>query len=472
MKRTLLTYALLVILTLAGSSTLTRTSAADDLTRRAIERRAIEAVIWGMPAVNFDLMLQAFVGTKGAPNQVVYWSRLIDWKNQTLTPNPDTIYVMPFYDTKDGPVVLEIPPAGDGSITGSIDDAWQNALEDVGPAGADKGKGGKYLILPPGYKGNVPADYIPLRSETRQGFALLRSNLKSGSDADIAKAVAYGKRVKFYPFARANQGAGSQTTFVDAFGVPFDSTIPYDIRFFQSLDRFVQAELWLTRDKAMIDTLRSIGIEKGKRFAPDADTTAILEAAAREARAWIEAQYEKAFIPPFAEGARWAVPASREVLEGMRAFFSKPDSYPTDGRAVTYSMAFFSAKRPGAGQFYLMTIKDKAGERLDGGKTYRLDVPANPPVTLYWSATVYDAATHGLIRNARWSSRSSNTPGLQKAADGSVDVHFGPAAPAGRESNWVPTDPNGRFEVLFRLYGPEKPLFDKTRKLPDIERVN
>jgi hypothetical protein len=118
MKRTPLTYALLVILTLAGSSTLTRTSAADDLTRRAIERRAIEAVIGGMPAVNFDLMLQAFVGTKGAPNQVVYWSRLIDWKNQTLTPNPDTIYVMPFYDTKDGPINSVTGKKGaDGSTT-------------------------------------------------------------------------------------------------------------------------------------------------------------------------------------------------------------------------------------------------------------------------------------------------------------------------------------------------------------------
>src|SRR5262245_27574511 len=121
MKRTPLTYALLVIMTLAGSSTLTRTSTADDFTRRAIERRAIEAVIWGMPAVSFDLMLQAFVGTKGAPNQVAYWSRLIDWKNQTLTPNPDTIYVMPFYDTKDGPVVLEIrgQPAMDRSPAAS-----------------------------------------------------------------------------------------------------------------------------------------------------------------------------------------------------------------------------------------------------------------------------------------------------------------------------------------------------------------
>jgi hypothetical protein len=118
-----------------------------DLAERAVYRRAVEALIWGMPAVNFELMYQAMVQSKGDWNQVVFWSRLPDWKNQTLTPNPDTVYLMPFINTKDaGPVVLEIPPADGGSITGSIDDVWQAALEDVGPAGVDKGKGCKYLI--------------------------------------------------------------------------------------------------------------------------------------------------------------------------------------------------------------------------------------------------------------------------------------------------------------------------------------
>jgi hypothetical protein len=117
-----------------------------------------------------------------------------------------------------------------------------------------------------------------------------------------------------------------------------------------------------------------------------------------------------------------------------------------------------------------MTIKDKAGRALDGGKNYRLRVPANAPVRQYWSATAYDRATHALIRNTRWSSRSSQTPGLQKNGDGSVDVYFGPKAPKGKESNWVPTKASGGFEVLFRLYGPEKPFFDKKWTLPDIER--
>ena len=163
-----------------------------ELTERTLHRRAIEAVIWGMPAVNAELMFQAMHDAKADFNQVVYWSRPVTWKNQTLTPNPDTIYLMPFYNTKDaGPMVLEIPPAGEGeSITGSIDEAWQTALEDVGPAGVDKGKGGKYLILPPDYKEKVPGGYIALKSGTYTGYALLRSNLKSTSDAEIAKAVA------------------------------------------------------------------------------------------------------------------------------------------------------------------------------------------------------------------------------------------------------------------------------------------
>src|ERR1044072_3385099 len=167
------------------------TLSADALARRTIERRAVEAVIWGMPAVNLDLMLQAAIRSGARPNQIVYWSRLPDWKNQTLTPNPDVIYLMPFFDTKDaGPMVLEIPPADGGVINGTIMDAWQVPLEDVGPAGVDKGRGGKYLILPPGHAGPGPGGYVMLPSPHYQGYALLRSILKSGSDADVAPAVA------------------------------------------------------------------------------------------------------------------------------------------------------------------------------------------------------------------------------------------------------------------------------------------
>src|SRR5882672_10240521 len=178
---------------------------AEELARRAVERRAVEAVIWGMPAVNTDLMLREMLAkTKGQINQVLYWSRPADGKNQTLTPNPDAIYFMTFFNTKDvGAVVIDVPPADTGSFAANIVNVWQMPLEDAGPEGADKGKGGKYLLLPPDYKGKPPAGYIVLRSDTYSGYALLRSNLVSHSDADIAKSAAYGKRVKVYPLSQA-----------------------------------------------------------------------------------------------------------------------------------------------------------------------------------------------------------------------------------------------------------------------------
>jgi hypothetical protein len=464
MKKTI--FAALGLICLAVSAN--AENSADNPTRSSIERRAVEAVIWGMPAVNYDLMYQEMLKLGGKANQIVYWSGLLDWRNQTLTPNPDVIYLMAFFNTKDGPVVIEIPPADGGVINGSIMDPWQAALEDVGPAGVDKGAGGKYLILPPGYKEKVPDGYIALPSANYQGYALLRSILKSGSETDVEAAVAYGKRIKLYPLSQAPNPP--ETVFIDAKGIVYDSTIPYDLRFFQSLDRFVQQEPWLTRDKAMIDQLKSIGIEKGKPFHPDETTQSLLSAAAGEAHAWLDLKYETMFSPYY-EGHQWAFPILPEVIEGLQTQFANPDSYPIDGRGVTYMMAFFSTKHSGVGQFYLMTIKDKDGQNFVGANTYRLTVPANVPVNQYWSATVYDRATHALIRDMARAGRSSQSPGLQTNADGSVDIYFGPEAPEGKESNWVPTSTDGKFEVLFRFYGPEKPLFNKTWVLPDIEQV-
>jgi len=445
-------------------------SASDDLTRRTIARRAVEAVIWGMPAVNTDLMLQEMLTkTKGRVNQILYWSRPLDWQNQTLTPNPDSIYFMAFFNTKDaGPIVIEVPPADGGSFAGNIVTLWQTSLEDVGPEGLDNGQGGKYLILPPGYNDKPPAGYYVLPCDTFTGYALLRSNLISHNDADVARSVAYGKRLRIYPLAQA--ASPPETVFTDANDVFFDATIPYDLRFFRSLDRVVQRDHWIQRDRSMIDQLRSIGIEKGMPFDPDADTKELLEAAALEAKAWLDERYDRWF-PPFWPGSRWSLPASPEVVQGQATNYATEDSYPVDLRGLTYSYAYISIKRLGTAQYYLMAIRDEDGEALGGRRTYRLNVPANPPTKQYWSATVYDRATHALIRGMPRASRSSQIPDLQKNADGSIDLYFGPKAPAGKDSNWVPTSAAGKFEVMFRLYGPEKSFFEKKWVLPDIERI-
>ncbi|WP_236695332.1 DUF1254 domain-containing protein [Mycolicibacterium chubuense] len=442
-----------------------------DVKREAmLHSRAVEAVIWGMPVVNFQRMFQAFVeAVGGGANEVLFWSHLPDWRNQTLTPNPDTIYFMPFFDTTRGPVVVEIPRADGGSITGSLMDAWQCALEDVGRAGVDQGKGGRYLILPPDYSQPIPEGYIALHCDTFRGYGLCRSNVVSSSADDVAEAVAYGKQIKLYPLNEADRPQA--TAFRDAGDVVLDSLIPFDARFFDSLNTAIQSEPWLIRDKAMIHQLASLGIGKGLTFDPDEPTTGILTSAAEDARVLLDGRYASLFAPPYFSHTRWAVPIPADVIHGQQSFYEDADCYPVDDRAVMFSIGFFSAKRLGSGQFYLMTITDNSGEQMMGAKSYRLRVPPRAPVTLYWSATAYDRRTHGLILGMPRASRASNSADLEANSDDSVDVYFGPQPPEGKEPNWIPTDPNSHFEVLFRFYGPTQPLFDKTWQLPDIEPV-
>ncbi|MFH7016308.1 DUF1254 domain-containing protein [Flavobacterium sp. FlaQc-47] len=441
-----------------------------DFEEQLIYNRAFQAVIWGMPAVNSELMHESLIKVKGDYNQIVYWSKLINSKNQTLTPNPDVIYINPFYDTRQGPVVLEIPSVeGVSSLTGSLDDGWQTAIEDIGPAGVDKGKGGKYLILPPNYKEVIPPGYIPMPSSTYTGYAILRSNLTDGSPNDVKRAVEYGKKVKIYLLSQADNPP--ETTFVDLIDVSFGNIIPYDFHFFEVLNQFVQREPWLTRDLVMIDQLKTIGIEKGKTFRADARTQEILNIAIRDAHRWIDKKFEAIFTPPFYEGTHWALPASQDVVKAITTNYESPNIYPVDERAMSYSIAYFSAKHLGTGQFYLMSPKDNKGHALEGSKLYKLHLPAKVPVKLYWSVTAYDRETHALILDMKYSSRASTTPKLQKNTDGSVDLYFGAKAPQGKESNWVPTDPKRKFELLARFYGPEKGFFDKTWKMGDVEEV-
>src|SRR5262245_19440941 len=350
-----------------------QTSSPDELNRRIIERRAFEAVVRGMPVVNYDLMVQEMLSTSGKVNQVIYWGRPLDSKNQTLTPDPDALYFIAFYNTKDGPIVLDLPPADDsGSFNANIVTVWQMPLEEPGRLGIDKGQGGKLLILPPDYKGTPPEGYAARQSDTFGGYMLFRANLKSHSAADVDASIAYGKKMKIYPLTQAANSPA--TVFTDVKDIDFDSTIRFDAS--------------------------------------------------------------------------------------------------VDERGMVYSYAFIGLKRLGAGQFYLISIRDKDGDSFDGAKTYRLNVPPNVPVDQYWSVTAYDRETHALIKNMPRASRSSQIPEMQKNADGSIDVYFGAKAPAGQESNWVPTDPTRKFRLMARFYGPKREFFDKVWKLPDVEKIS
>ncbi len=468
MKKLLLSMLALVFSVSVGQA---QTLSPDELKARQIRSRAVEAAIWGMPAVNYDLMLQEMLGkTAGKVNQFIYWGRPLGWKNQTLTPNPDTLYFMSFFDTRDvGPIVIEIPPAdANGSLNANFVNVWQLPLEDAGRLGVDKGKGIKFLILPPGYAESIPDGYAPLRPDSFGSYVLLRSNLRSHGADDVTQSAAYAKQVKVYPLSQASNPP--PTVFTDVADVLFDSTIQYDESFYDHLNRIVQSEPWLDRDRAMIDQLRSLGIQKGKAFTPDETTRLALAAGIRDAQLLLAAQYD-AGMPPFYEGTHWTYPGHPDFIKAIGEGLSDPNSYPVDQRGLTYTYAYIGIKRMGAGQFYLINIKDKNGDSYDGSKTYRLRVPPNVPVDQYWSLTAYDRETHALIKNVDRASRASNSAEVQKNADGSIDVYVGSEPPPGQQANWIPTDPARRFELMFRLYGPKPEFFEKKWRLPDVESV-
>lgn len=448
--------------TMAPGPTSTR-----DVTERAFVRRATEAAIWGMPAVNYELM-RAVMAPDGQAG-FVYWSTLLDWRNQTLTPNPDLIYYMAFLDPgADGPLVLDIPPGNDAHVlNGSVCNVWQVPLEDVGRFGLDQGKGARYLILPPGYDGDVPAGYTVLQSDTRRVYALLRSVLPEATPEALAAGLEYCSTIRIYPLADADNPP--ETPRRDLVGEEVDTRIPYDMRFWEALDRVLQAEPWLERDRPFAEILDSLGIRRGQPFDPTPPQQELLHEALLEAHAFLRDRYENE--PPFTDGGRWFFPAGADFIRGQGDNFSNGEVYPYTDRGVIYHMAFIGLKRLGIGQFYLVDVCDADGELFDSSRSYRLRVPAEVPVSQYWSVTMYDGADHTFIRGNEKYSVSSQTPGLAVNDDGTVDVYFGPHPVPGREANSIVTGESSSFELMFRFYGVGAEVMGKHWKLTDVERL-
>jgi len=440
----------------------------DDMRRDVLEqglyRRAVEAAVWGMPAVNFEVMRDVLAPEGGG--EFLYWSRLVDWKNKTLTPNPDLIYYMAFVDLADGPVVVDIPPGSDEHVlNGSLCNLWQVPLEDVGPFGADEGRGGRYLLLPPGYADEIPDGFIVLQSDTSGVYALLRSVLPHADQETLDAGLAYCEQIGLYPLSEAVNPAATPRR--DLHGTIVDTRIPYDIHFWKALDRVVQHEVWLPRDRAFAEMLRGLGIERGKPFAPDAARIEVLERAVQEAHEWLATVYRTE--PDFAEGSHWFFPAQRDFIQGQAENFTNGEVYPYTDRAVIYHMAFIGIKRLGIGQFYLVTVRDSNDELLRSDRSYRLRVPGGVPVSQYWSVTAYDGDDHTLIEGNTKYSVASQAPGLTVNDDGSVDVYFGPDVEPGREANNVPTGGAPTFELMFRFYGVGPEVLQKTWTLDDVQ---
>lgn len=439
----------------------------DDLARRTIERRAVEAAIWGMPLVNTDALRQAYFRDVGAKyNDICYFSTPADWRFQVTTPNASTNYVYFNFNLKDGPVVVEIPAAVGAGLLGSMVDAWDAPIADIGPAGEDQGKGGNYLLLPPEFKGEPPPGFFTLRCPTHNGYALYRAIRAGSTPADVAASLALVMKLRVYAFGQ--QANSPDQRFIDIHGKTFDGIADFDERFFESLHRMVQEEPVQTRDLVAMGMLKSIGIEKGNEFKPDAEMQRILKAGVQEARAqFVEGL--TSYSQPWWPDRNWSPPDPRGIKTGFT--FQTADALDVDARGWANFAAFALPKKTGKSLVYLFTFRDSRGERLSGERAYRLRVPANVPAKQYWSLIVYDVHTAAFVREAPVITLDSYDQEMKWNADGSVDIYFGPKAPAGKETNWIYTAPGRPFFPAMRFYDPDQPLFERTWKLPDMERA-
>lgn len=463
---------------------LARSAEVEDIEYQMLVQRATQAAIWGMPAAGMVDFLKGIRRDLGGDyNDIVYLNKPFDSKHGFLTANDVTAYAWASMTSEPGPLVIEVPAATENvSYFGSIVNAWDVPITDVGPDGHDKGKGGKYLMLPPDYDGEMSmgeladAGYMPFETDTYEyGFSFRPRLYNGATDLDAAE---YAQTIKVYYLSEADNPPPN--TYHEASEVPYDSLPYYNHTFFQDLNDWLQGNPVRPQDKVMVNFLKDLGIEKGKPFEPTErqlkamDEGLVLAYAAMQryfvepglatVPLWVDdsgALKSQWLIWDFAEGqpqAGFPYETETEVLVDDRA-------------GGSYFWITYLPKQLGGGTFYLTGLRDSDGEMYDHNATYKLNVPADTPAEDFWSVIVYSMETKSFIRNVEPVGLSErDTDSMQVNEDGSYDIYFGPTATDGKDSNWIPT--TEPYFLLFRLYGPEEGWLQSGWILPDLEKVN
>ena len=430
--------------------------------------RAMDAFLKGQPACSVVALMDGSrsIGAVAA-HEVVIFDKLLNSKTLFLTANTSTLYVFPDLDLKrDGPTVVEVP---DG-LLGAANDSYFRYVNDLM-------KAGKYLYLPPGYEGEVPDGYTVLKPKTYRVWIFLRASIADGVD----KAAAFVKgSLKVYPLSKANNPPAMK--FISGSGKSFNTIHPNNSEFYHHLDKIIQYEPLEMLDPETRGLFASIGIEKGKTFAPDArmkrilaDGVALGNAASRSI-VWYpryDMNMKGVRIYPDTDSA-WIM-----AYTGHNVFFNGNDGMTmnTDARvmfhypytAVTPAM---STPKEGRGSDYGIAYLDSKKQPLDGSRTYKLNIPPKPPVKSFWAVTIYDPQTRSMLQTSQaFPTVGSQTKGIKVNKDGSTDIYFGPKAPKGYENNWLQTVPGKSWFAILRMYGPLKPWLDKTWRPGEIELV-
>jgi hypothetical protein len=460
---------------------------------------AFRAFVDTFQGVSIQAMRKGFVDAGVKDNEVIVFSELMDAKSLFLTPNADTVHVMSIIDLSKGPLVLEVSPG----LLGGIDDAWFRWVTDTGVPGPDRGQGGRYLIVPPGYSGELPeGGYYVFRSRTYLHWWFGRMFLTNKSDPKPA-VEAIRKFMKIYPYEPGGVGtpiaeflAGEArlgritppppTVFHEGTSKVMNTIPPNDWSYFEMLNEVVQREPASALDPELMGPIAAIGIVKDKPFAPDArmkkimtEALAVANATARSLvmngrdRSWAYYPSSAWLIPLFVSGYEFETPIPLVTREGVKPFpatgYRQLDARTTFFYGYTGITPAMAMHVTGIGSQYLLATLDADKNYLDGGKTYKVTLPPNIPEANFWSFTLYDVQTRSMLhtpqRYPRAGSQSYPSPAAETSADGSTTIYFGPKQPEG-----VKRGNKGWFTIL-RLYSPLEPFFAKEWRPSEIELV-
>jgi hypothetical protein len=451
---------------------------------------------------------QGFHSIGAEDNTVVIFSDLMDAKSLFLTANADTVYYLAVVDLTQGPMVVEQPPRG----LGTINDMWFSWIIDVGFPGPDRGEGGRYLLLPPEYDGPLPdGGFYTARSKTNHVLYAARSFLVDGDPKPAVELIR--KTIKIYPYTPGGAGTSiatalegevrltknppvPETKFVEGSGKSFNTIPPNDYWFFEMINANVQEEPAGSYDVELAGQLAAIGIVKGKPFTPDARMKKILADAAAVGNAtgrmlnwrFAVAHPDWAYYPGsmwgnmlFEGGAFFETPPPEFTREGMFKPFPPTGARTLDSRAAFYYGYTLDSpgmimRIPDVGSQYLMGFLDSDGNPYDGGKTYKVTLPKNIPARAFWSFTVYDNQTRSMLdtpqRYPRAGSQSYPSPAAEANPDGSTTIYFGPTQPEGvARGNWIQTVQGKGWFTILRLYSPLEPFFTKAWRPSEMELV-